>query len=226
LPRYPCPVLSADSLYPQRGLAGGEALTQTQDLALKRCALLGHRFFPHQTRGPKLESRDCRLVPTLHQPLRVVVLALSRPCQTLAQGRRRRSRSHVRTSPETAEELTVDVFHDVWRRASTYHVAIGTVLGWIMNEARSRAIDRLRFGGRKKRHSDGAAEPSVDCSSSPRRGPMRFGPRRWMTTRDSPAHSACCSRSVRQGAQAVGCACCARIAVWSCLYCTTGKAMP
>jgi hypothetical protein len=31
---------------------------------------------------------------------------------------------------ESAEELTLDVFHDVWRRASRYEVAGGTVLGW------------------------------------------------------------------------------------------------
>src|SRR5688572_17918886 len=43
----------------------------------------------------------------------------------------------------TAEELTLDVFHDVWRRAPAYDPANGTVLGWIMNQARSRAIDRL-----------------------------------------------------------------------------------
>src|SRR6201988_766763 len=46
---------------------------------------------------------------------------------------------------ETAEELTIDVFHDVWRRAARYESANGTVLAWIMNQARSRAIDRLRF---------------------------------------------------------------------------------
>src|SRR4029079_375953 len=52
---------------------------------------------------------------------------------------------------ETAEELTVDVFHDVWRRASSYDPAGGTAVGLIMNMARSRAIDRLRFEQRKKR---------------------------------------------------------------------------
>jgi RNA polymerase sigma-70 factor, ECF subfamily len=52
---------------------------------------------------------------------------------------------------ETAEELTLDVFHDVWRRAATYDPANGTVVGWIMNQARARAIDRLRFEQRKKR---------------------------------------------------------------------------
>jgi RNA polymerase sigma-70 factor, ECF subfamily len=68
---------------------------------------------------------------------------------------------------ETAEELTIDVFHDVWRRASSYVAANGTVLGWIMNQARSRAIDRLRFESRKKRSHDGdpeqPAEPRADC---------------------------------------------------------------
>jgi RNA polymerase sigma-70 factor, ECF subfamily len=52
---------------------------------------------------------------------------------------------------ETAEEVTLDVFHDVWRKASTYDPANGSVVGWIMNQARSRAIDRLRFDQRKKR---------------------------------------------------------------------------
>jgi RNA polymerase sigma-70 factor (ECF subfamily) len=59
-------------------------------------------------------------------------------------------------SRQTAEELTVDVFHEIWRRASSYDAAGGTVVGWIMNRARSRAIDRLRFDHRKKRvHQEG-----------------------------------------------------------------------
>jgi RNA polymerase sigma-70 factor (ECF subfamily) len=54
-------------------------------------------------------------------------------------------------SRETAEELTIDVFHDIWRRAAAYDEKGGTVLGWVMNQARSRAIDRIRFEQRKKR---------------------------------------------------------------------------
>src|SRR5438309_28218 len=63
----------------------------------------------------------------------------------------------ITNNRETAEELTLDVFHDVWRRASTYDAAGGSVVGWIMNQARSRAIDRVRFDQRKKRlnqHAD------------------------------------------------------------------------
>jgi len=52
---------------------------------------------------------------------------------------------------ETAEELTVDVFHEVWRRAPAYDPAGGPVVGWILNMGRSRAIDRLRFDRRRKR---------------------------------------------------------------------------
>jgi RNA polymerase sigma-70 factor (ECF subfamily) len=67
---------------------------------------------------------------------------------------------------ETAEELTIDVFHDVWRRASTYDPAGGSVVGWIMNQARSRAIDRLRFEQRKKRVNDPADSPSTVTAES------------------------------------------------------------
>ena len=62
---------------------------------------------------------------------------------------------------ETAEEVTVDVFYDVWRRASAYDPANGTVLGWIMNQARSRAIDRVRFEQRKKRVAPGTPDASA-----------------------------------------------------------------
>jgi len=65
-------------------------------------------------------------------------------------------------SRETAEEVTIDVFHDLWRRASRYDPANGTVLGWIMNQARSRALDRLRFESRKKRSDPGGAEPAAE----------------------------------------------------------------
>jgi anti-sigma factor ChrR (cupin superfamily) len=43
---------------------------------------------------------------------------------------------------ETAEELTLDVFHDVWRTAARYDPASGSVVGWVMDKARSRAIGR------------------------------------------------------------------------------------
>jgi RNA polymerase sigma-70 factor (ECF subfamily) len=73
----------------------------------------------------------------------------------------------ITANRETAEEVTIDVFHDVWRRASGYDAANGTVLGWIMNLARSRAIDRLRFEGRKKRGNDGDMQPLTEVAADP-----------------------------------------------------------
>src|ERR1043166_4643301 len=65
----------------------------------------------------------------------------------------------ITANRETAEELTIDVFHDIWLRASRYDPVNGTVLGWIMNQARSRAIDRLRFERRNKCVDDHAERP-------------------------------------------------------------------
>jgi len=74
----------------------------------------------------------------------------------------------ITTNREAAEELTIDVFHDVWRRAPSYDAANGTVLGWIMNQARSRAIDHLRFESRKKRSHGVDAQPMAEAAADPR----------------------------------------------------------
>jgi RNA polymerase sigma factor (sigma-70 family) len=66
---------------------------------------------------------------------------------------------------ESAEEVTLDVFHDVWRRARTYDPANGSVVGWIMNQARSRAIDRLRHDGRQKRVYPNPDEPTPEMNT-------------------------------------------------------------
>ena len=73
----------------------------------------------------------------------------------------------ITANRETAEELTIDVFHDVWRSASRYDVANGTVLGWIMNQARSRAIDRLRFENRQKRSHCDSVQPLAEAAADP-----------------------------------------------------------
>jgi RNA polymerase sigma-70 factor (ECF subfamily) len=73
----------------------------------------------------------------------------------------------ITANRETAEELTIDVFHDVWRRAPRYDPANGTVLGWIMNQARSRAIDRLRFESRKKRSHGEDVQPQAEVAADP-----------------------------------------------------------
>jgi RNA polymerase sigma-70 factor (ECF subfamily) len=74
----------------------------------------------------------------------------------------------ITANRETTEELTIDVFHDVWRRASRYDPANGTVLGWVMNQARSRAIDRLRFESRMKRSHGGDVPLLAEVAADPR----------------------------------------------------------
>src|ERR1700751_221327 len=73
----------------------------------------------------------------------------------------------ITANRETAEELTIDVFRDVWRRASRYDAANGTVLGWIMNQARWGAIARLRFETRKKRSDAGDVPPLAEVAADP-----------------------------------------------------------
>lgn len=68
-------------------------------------------------------------------------------------------------SRETAEELTVDTYQSLWQRAAGYDPANGTVVGWIMNQARSRAIDRLRFEQRQKRTAPDGPDASEPISA-------------------------------------------------------------
>jgi RNA polymerase sigma factor (sigma-70 family) len=59
------------------------------------------------------------------------------------------------SSREAAEDLTVDVYHDAWRQASSYDEARGSVLAWTMNLARARALARLRERQQDRQPEDG-----------------------------------------------------------------------
>lgn len=136
-------------------------------------------FEPHEDRpqesspgtlGDVLYARPGRVLVSESEWL-ALVRAVARTEQAALHGLYERAHRPVFTlavritgSRETAEEVTLDVFHDVWRRAWSYDPANGTVLGWIMNQARSRAIDRVRFDLRKKRvdpHEAVASEEEV-----------------------------------------------------------------
>lgn len=54
-------------------------------------------------------------------------------------------------SHETAEDITLDVFTQIWKNAKKYHPEKGSVKGWIASLARYRSIDTLR---RRKVRSD------------------------------------------------------------------------
>ena len=64
----------------------------------------------------------------------------------------------VRNSSD-AEDVVQEVFSQAWRTAPNYQPARGTVAGWLLMMARSRAIDRLR--SRQTRRDSGDA-PDLD----------------------------------------------------------------
>lgn len=112
--------------------------------------------------------------PVLEQEWATLVTAVAGGDQLALHGLYERAHRPVFTlclrltaNREMAEEVTLDVFHDVWRRAPGYDPANGTVLGWIMNLARSRAIDRLRFEGRQKRRETDGGQPAAEPTADP-----------------------------------------------------------
>jgi RNA polymerase sigma-70 factor (ECF subfamily) len=46
--------------------------------------------------------------------------------------------------PAIAEEVTLDVYMQVWRNANDFDHSRGKLMGWLLTIARSRAIDRRR----------------------------------------------------------------------------------
>ncbi len=65
--------------------------------------------------------------------------------------------------PADAEEVTLDVYLQVWRSAAKFDPARASVSTWLVMLARSRAVDRLRSGmTRKSRESalEGVADPA------------------------------------------------------------------
>jgi RNA polymerase sigma-70 factor (ECF subfamily) len=74
---------------------------------------------------------------------------------------------------EEAEEATLDVYTQAWRRARDYDAGRGTVLAWLLALTRARAIDRLR-ATRGARTAEQVLEhdlPAPDGENGGERGP-------------------------------------------------------
>jgi len=122
---------------------------QAQAVPDQPTTTLGDLLYADRSTASIPETAWIRLVQSIaagdHQALRVLYERTHRLVFTLAM--------RISNNRESAEEVTLDVFADVWRRSGQYDPKGGSVIGWIMNQARSRAIDRLRFEQRKKRVS-------------------------------------------------------------------------
>ncbi len=67
-----------------------------------------------------------------------------------------------------AEEVLQDAWLQVWRSADTYQPSRGTVVGWLLTLARSRAIDRLRSRmSRQRAEASEHIEPPARTSEPP-----------------------------------------------------------
>ncbi len=67
-----------------------------------------------------------------------------------------------------ADEVMQEAWLQAWRRAATYDSARGTVLAWLLNMARSRALDRYRAASSRQRaETQAEAEPRVAVGSDP-----------------------------------------------------------
>lgn len=126
-------------------------------------ATLGEVLYANNTKPLVLEAEWVRLVRSIADGNQLALHALyeraHRVVYTLIM--------RIVGSPSAAEELTVDVFHDVWKRAQAYDPGNGTVLGWVMNQARSRALDKLRFDRRLKRVAPADDEGPEDLHDGP-----------------------------------------------------------
>jgi len=66
-------------------------------------------------------------------------------------------------SREAAEEVAIDVFVQVWHKASTYDAARGSPLAWLLTICRSRALDYLRRADPAEAHPDPASQAADDA---------------------------------------------------------------
>ena len=108
---------------------------------------------PHTTE-PEVPSND-ELVEEIAQGDAEALRTLYRRLSSMVYGLALR----IEGNEADAEEVLVDTFYQVWTQATQYDASRGTVVGWILNITRSRAIDRLRSRRRSDRDRD--LEPAV-----------------------------------------------------------------
>jgi len=72
----------------------------------------------------------------------------------------------ILSDPGAAEEVTLEVFTQVWNRANSFDLSRGTPSAWLCTMARSRAIDRFRSGAQDRKRAEPLETVSATASSA------------------------------------------------------------
>ena len=135
--RLKAPVSDADGFVSKR-VMNDMLVPAIRDVVARRVALgstLGDLLYANRAKAPVSEMEWVELVRSIAGGDRSALQVLyTRTHRVVFAWIVRLTKSR-----ETAEALMGDVFHDVWCRASGYDPAGGSVVGWIMNQARTRA---------------------------------------------------------------------------------------
>jgi RNA polymerase sigma-70 factor, ECF subfamily len=71
----------------------------------------------------------------------------------------------ILNDPSASEEVTLEVFTQVWKQAGAYDPRRGTPSAWLLTIARSRAIDRFRSTDQTRKRSEPLASVELTASS-------------------------------------------------------------
>ena len=108
-----------------------------------------------------MPSADTTRIPDLERELKELIGKISRGCESALGKLYDRMISQVyglalkilRSKPE-ADEVTIDVFRQIWDKALDYTPDRGTPSAWLITLTRSRAIDKLRSDTKRKSLQD------------------------------------------------------------------------
>jgi len=108
-----------------------------------------------------MPSADATRIPDIEHELKELIRKISRGCESALGKLYDRMISQVfglalkiLRSRAEADEVTIDVFKQIWDKAYDYTPDRGTPSAWLITLTRSRAIDRLRSDMRRRSLED------------------------------------------------------------------------
>lgn len=102
----------------------------------------------------QVKSKDCEALSQLYDESSALVFSIA---------------LRILDNRDDAEEVTLDVYTQVWNQASAWDPGRGSVTSWLLLLARSRALDRLRW--RKSRSGPTTGAEELRALPDPAQGP-------------------------------------------------------